>query len=455
MTDLPASEYVLNSFKQYAIYVCETRSIPRATDGLKSSQRKAIWVAKGKKEKIKTISLAGEMISKGLYVHGDQSASQAISLMAAPFCNNIPFFIGYGAFGTKVNPYGFGAPRYTYVKLNPFIEKLLFVDSEIIPMVDNYDGSTKEPLTFVPLIPLVFLNGVSGIAVGWSTEILRHDLEDIIQATIDVLKNKNIDNIKPFYKDFNIDIYEEENLKYVFSGKIEIINSTTVKITSLPPDYSLEKLKENLNNLCASGKIKDYEDVSTNNIEVIVKFSREILKKYNYEKLIDLFKLKVRKTERIVVIDFDGNTIKQYENHQDFFRNFVEWRKKLFYDRYKLKIKQAEEKIRFLDYLKKLHENEFVVFCGKASNKAKIVEFVKKVCEKIKDEELNKIINLPLYRWTKEDYDEIKAEMKKLKEDIKKYNEIIKSDRNIVEKYIEELEKLKIDLESHYKNYSE
>lgn len=445
--DVTTSKYILDSFKQYAIYVCETRSIPKVTDGLKSSQRKALWVAKGKREKIKTISLAGEMISRGLYVHGDSSASQAISLMAAPFCNNIPYFDGYGAFGTRVNPYGFGAPRYTYVKINSTAERLFFIDEEIIPMTENYDGSTIEPSTFIPLVPLVLLNGVSGIAVGWSTEILRHDIKDIINSTINVLSGEKIENLKPYYKDYDIDIIEDKNsLKYVFVGKIERVNSTTVKIKSLPPDLSLEKIKENLNNLISTNKIKDYEDVSTNNIEILVKMDRESLKKYSDDDLIEMFKLKTKKTERIVVIDFDGENIKQYESHYELIKNFVDWRLKFFYKRYELKIEQAKNKKEFLEILKKLHEKKFPAFCGKAKNKKDIIDFICKMFPEIEKSLIDKIINIPIYRWTLEEYEKIKLEIKELEEKIIEYNDLITDENKIKQKYIDELTELKKEI---------
>jgi len=167
------SDYIKDTSRDYSIYVCEQRAIPNVSDGLKDSQRKALWTIRNKSEKIKTISLAGEMISGGLYLAGDTSAAMAISMLAAPYVNNVTLLDGIGAFGTRVAPVeGIGAPRYTYVKKNKSSDMLLYKDLDIVPVKDNYDGSTKQPEHFLPLIPLVLLNGVSGIAVGWSTDIL-------------------------------------------------------------------------------------------------------------------------------------------------------------------------------------------------------------------------------------------------------------------------------------------
>ena len=145
------SDYLLDTSRDYSIYVCESRSIPKVTDGLKDGQRKALYLLRNRQDKIKTISLAGEMISSGLYLHGDSSASGAISLLAAPYTNNIPLLEGIGNFGTRVAPVeGIGAPRYTYVKRGTAAQNLVYQDLAIIPMQENYDGSTMEPVTFLP-----------------------------------------------------------------------------------------------------------------------------------------------------------------------------------------------------------------------------------------------------------------------------------------------------------------
>ena len=77
-----SSDYVKGTSREYSIYVCSSRAIPNISDGLKDSQRKALWMLRNKAEKIKTVSLSGEMISEGIYLSGDMSASMAISMLA-------------------------------------------------------------------------------------------------------------------------------------------------------------------------------------------------------------------------------------------------------------------------------------------------------------------------------------------------------------------------------------
>jgi DNA topoisomerase-2 len=89
------TEYIKSTSRDYSIYVCQSRGIPSICDGLKDAQRKALFVIKPKTDKIKTISLAGELISSNIYLHGDASAAETLSLMAATYCNNVPRRIRY------------------------------------------------------------------------------------------------------------------------------------------------------------------------------------------------------------------------------------------------------------------------------------------------------------------------------------------------------------------------
>jgi len=438
---MKTSRYILDTARDYAIYVCDQRALPRVTDGLKSSQRKAIWVARKHKGKIKTISLAGEMISSGLYVHGDSSASQVISLMAAKYCNNICWFDGYGAFGTIVDPKSFGAPRYTYVKLSDAAKRLLLIDEDIIPLQENYDGSTYEPETFLPLIPTVLLNGISGIAIGWATEILPHSSIDIIDATIRILKGEEIGNLLPKYENYDVNIIQKRNLEYEICGKIEKAGKTRLKIISIPPEMSLEHVKNHLVNLMEKDIIKNFEDLSTDRIEIEISCSREIADK-PADELIELFKLKTIKHERIVVIDFDGKTIKQYDSHDALIRRFVEWRKRYIKKRYEKRIETIQKEMRRIKSFLACYENDFP---GKIRRmKAKdIDEVLSKILGSENLEDVSYLKNLPIYKWSKEEYEKSEKTLEALEREMKDCLEILQDSEKIVNIYINELEELK------------
>lgn len=438
-----ASNYILETSRDYAIYVCDQRAIPMVTDGLKSGQRKALWLLRNKADKIKTVSLSGELISSGLYVHGDASASQTISLMAGPFCNNIPFVKGIGSFGTRVNPQAFGAPRYTYVKRNKASEEIMFKDLDIIPLKENYDGSTLEPVTFLPILPTVLLNGISGIAVGWSTEILPHSLKDLSAAVISVLEGKKIKPIKPSYDYLDIDVRDLGGGQWEFLGKVEKLDGSRVKVKSLPPDLSLEKFRERLDNFEEDSKILDYVDNSAEEIDIVIKFKRGTIEGDSEDQLVDFLKLKSKKTERIVVIGFDGNSIKQYETPEDLIVDFVTWRFNYYVKRYEKLLEDSGYELIYWLGLKACFDKNLPDSLLKAKNKQEIIEKISKITKDLDDKQKDKIASLPTYRWCKDYYEEVVKKIEELITDIEKYDDLLSNHDKIKDIFKEEVKALK------------
>lgn len=442
-----SSNYILDSSREYSVYVCEQRAIPKVTDGLKDSQRKALWLMRTRSEKQKTISLAGDMISSGLYLHGDQSAAGAISMLAAPFCNNVPLLEGIGTFGTRVAPVdGIGAPRYTYVKKNKASDMLMFRDLDVVPLKDNYDGSTKEPEYFLPLIPTVLLNGVSGIAVGWSTEILPRSLSDIIQATIDSLDCKKLKKLTPKYEYLDLAVKNIENSNvWEFCGKVDIVDTSTICIKELPPDMTLEKLKERLNVLEDEDKITGYTDRSTGKIDVMVRFKRGTIRDWTEDNAIDFFKLKQRKTERIVVIDWNGAAIRQYESAEKLIGDFVKWRLGYYTKRYEKLVADDEYELKFWLGLEACFKAKLPEELLKFTNKQQMLERVKEITLKLKldDVQVDKITTISSYKWAKDYLDEVKKMIAQLKDNIKNNKAILADPDKIREIYRNELLELK------------
>lgn len=442
----PTSDYILNTSKEFSIYVCSSRAIPSVTDGLKNGQRKALYLMMGHNSKVKTISLSGEMIQTELYVHGDASASDTISKLAAPYQNNVPLLDGVGAFGTRVDPYAVGAPRYTYVKKSSMTEKLLYTDKDLIPMVENFSGNMMEPITFLPIIPLVLLNGVSGIAVGWSTNILPRSLKDLVQATKDALQGKKVEKIIPSYDKFDVDIEEIEDNSYEIKGKVSIKDTSTVLVTELPPDLSLEKFKDKLDRLEEGKIINGYIDNSTKHIHIEVKFRRDDLKNLNENQLIDLLKLKAKKTERIVVIDWNGKSIKQYENAETLIEEFVKWRFNFYVDRYQKLFNDDNNELNYWKGVKLCFDKDLPSQLNTARDKKHLEEMIVNITSSLNldDKQVDKISQFPSYRWSKDNYKNVQNKIKELESQIKKYEKMLKNHSLIVKEYEKELDAISI-----------
>lgn len=440
------TDYIKSTSREYSIYVCQSRGIPNISDGLKDAQRKALFVIKPMGEKIKTISLAGTMISSNLYLHSDSSATDTLSLMAAPYCNNVPLLHGIGAFGTKVGPTDWGAPRYTYLKKNSITEALIYPDYDIIPLKENYDGSVMEPKHFLPLVPLVLLNGISGIAVGWSTEILPRNLQDLIDACIKTLDGKKFDKLVPTYDYLACKTRNIGGNAWEFTGKVRL-DGSTIWIEELPPSLTLEKFKARLNQMEDDGHINTYIDRSTKEIKIEVRFKRGTINNWTEDKAIEYFKLKSKTTERIVVLDWDGNSIKQYEDAETLVREFVEWRLGWYRVRYDKLVADTTYALCFNLALKECVDKNLPKFLPTAQNKAQVVEQVRKICDKAKipldDDQIDRIAALPSYRWAKSYYAEIVDQINNLTETISDYQDILSKPERMKKIYRDELVTLK------------
>jgi len=448
MTDLesiPTSTFLKDISREYSIYVCQSRGIPSVSDGLKDAQRKTLFVMKTHNDKLKTISLAGRLISENIYLHSDASACDTISLMAAPYCNNVPLLSGIGAFGTRVGPSDWGAPRYTYVKKNAFTESLIYQDYDIIPLKENYDGSVLEPKHFLPLIPLVLLNGVSGIAVGWSTEILPRSLLDLIDSTLAALDNKKkLPDLLPNYEYLGCIVRGIGDNAYEFTGKVSIDGSSII-VRELPPDLSLEKFKARLNKMEDEEQIQTYVDRSTKDIQIEVRFKRGSIAGWTEDKAIEFLKLRSKTTERIVVLDWDGNNIKQYDNTEKLIRDFVEWRLRFYAVRYKKLIADTTYQLNWNLALKLCYDKGIPAFLPKAQNRAEIIAKICEITAKIAlhDEQRDRLAALPSYRWAKDAYDEVLSRIAELTTTIVEYEAILASPDKMRAIYRQEVVALK------------
>lgn len=441
---MSSSEYIKKISKEYALYVCENRGIPNIGDGLKSVQRKMLWTIKNRGDKIKTISLVGAAIEDNIYVHGDAAGSTAVSQMAAPYKNNVCLIDGIGNFGSRINPEGWAAPRYTYVKKNKITEKLVYTDINIVPLVENYDGSTMEPEMFLPLIPLILLNGVSGIAVGWATEILPRSYKNIVQACIDELKGKRLKRILPSFDYLDCDVSQIDHNSYEISGKIKKIDSSTVSVIELSPFISLEKFKENLDALEEKGIINSYQDKSTKTINVIVKYPRGSVKNKSDEDIIRELKLVQRKTENLVALDFNTGTPIQYKDEIHIIKEFVEWRLLWFTLRYEKIIEDDEYELTYFKGLKTCIQKKLSDKINKLKSKQLLKDEVNTLTSNsLDDKQVERLVAIPFYKWTSDFINEVNDKIKKLEDGISKNKEILSDDENLKQIYISELEELK------------
>lgn len=447
-TTISSSDFVLSTSREYSIYVAQQRAIPHIADGLKTGQRIALWLLRNKSEKIKTVGLSGSMASERLYVHGDVSANNAISMLAAPFKNNIPLIDGLGAFGSRTKPVdGIGAPRYTEVKRSLAAQSFLYNDLPQVPLVDNYDGSNQQPAHFLPLIPIVLLNGVVGVAVGFSTDILPRALGDIITATIAAVKDNKIKEPQPYYARYDVGVKQLTPSQWELTGRVTIQDSSTMIVTELPPGLTLESFKKRLIAMEDSDDIVNFVDASSDSIRVEIQMKRGSLKNWTEQQAIDFLKIKEKVTERLVVVDYDGNRIVQHESTTSLIREFANWRLGWYEKRYQKLHQDRNDELVYWKLLALLFKAGFTkklgTFPKKSDMEMEVINVAQRGKLKLLDGNVEKAVGLPTYRWTKDFEAEVGKKIEELEAEIADYADILVKPERRRAIYLGELEALK------------
>ena len=194
---LDLATYVERAYLEYAMSVVKGRALPAVQDGQKPVQRRILFAMKemglthGAKP-VKSARVVGEILGK-YHPHGDISAYEAMVRMAQDFTLRYPLIDGVGNFGSRDGD-GAAAMRYTEARLTPLAELLLSeLHQGTVDFVPNYDGAFEEPTSLPARLPIVLLNGASGIAVGMATEIPSHNLGEVTQAAIALLKKPSLE----------------------------------------------------------------------------------------------------------------------------------------------------------------------------------------------------------------------------------------------------------------------
>lgn len=194
---LPLDTYAERAYLEYAMSVVKGRALPEVADGQKPVQRRILYAMKemglstGAKP-VKSARVVGEILGK-YHPHGDSSAYEALVRMAQDFTLRYPLIDGQGNFGSRDGD-GAAAMRYTEARLTPIADLLLSeIDQGTVDFIPNYDGAFEEPQLLPARLPMVLLNGASGIAVGLATEIPPHNLTEVAAAAVALLKQPDLD----------------------------------------------------------------------------------------------------------------------------------------------------------------------------------------------------------------------------------------------------------------------
>lgn len=262
-------------FVEYASYFVLNRAIPELRDGLKPVQRRILHTLfqmnDGRFHKLANV--IGE--SMKLHPHGDASISDALVVLA-----NKGFFMEtQGNFGNLLTGHPPAAARYIECRLSPLALETLFNES-LTEMVPSYDGRTLEPVCLPAKLPVALMLGTEGIAVGMATKILPHNLKELWEAQVAILKKKKIELFPDFALGGQVDVsaYDDGRGKVEVRAKIETIDPKRVKITEIPHGTTTESLIASIEGAVQKDRVKlaSIDDFTTDRAEIELTLSRGV-----------------------------------------------------------------------------------------------------------------------------------------------------------------------------------
>ncbi|KAM3923871.1 DNA topoisomerase 2-alpha [Leptodactylus fuscus] len=314
------------------------RSIPSLVDGLKPGQRKVLFTCfkRNDKREVKVAQLAGSVAEMSAYHHGETSLMMTIINLAQNFMgsNNINLLQPIGQFGTRLHGGKDAAsPRYIFTMLST-LARLLFpsVDDSVLKFI--YDDNQKvEPEWYIPIIPMVLVNGAEGIGTGWSCKIPNYDVREIVNNIRKMLDGEEPQPMLPSYKNFKGVIQELGPNQYILNGEVSVLDATTIEISELPVRTWTQNYKEQVLEPMLNGTektpalITDYKEYHTDTtVKFIVKMTEEKLAEAEAHGLHKIFKLQTPLTCNSMVLFDHTGCLKKYETVLDILREFYDLR---------------------------------------------------------------------------------------------------------------------------------
>ena len=277
----PLKEYTERAYLDYSMYVILDRALPQIGDGLKPVQRRIIYamselgLSATSKPK-KSARTVGDVIGK-FHPHGDSACYEAMVLMAQGFSYRYPLVIGQGNWGSTDDPKSFAAMRYTESRLAPYTKSLLQeLGQGTVDWTPNFDGTLNEPVVLPARLPNLLLNGTAGIAVGMSTDVPPHNLNEVASALVHLIDNPKatvqqlMKHIKaPDFPTGGELVSSQEDIREIYTtggGTLRLrasykMEGSDIVITSLPHQISGAKLQEQIAAQMRNKKLPQVDDL--------------------------------------------------------------------------------------------------------------------------------------------------------------------------------------------------
>jgi len=435
------NDFYMNDYLSFAGYD-NWRKIASYVDGLKPSARKCIYtiLSKNISNPKKVSQIKSSVAEYTSYIHGDDSLVGVIVNLAQNFvgANNIPLLKCEGNFGNRTQPSA-SAARYIFTCKEDYLDLIFNSDDNNVLIEQIFEGEKIEPKYYVPIIPLILVNGSEGLSVGFSQKILPRNPIDLVNAIKEILDDKEISiDLIPYFKGFSGKVFRREEGGFEIHGTFKKIGDKLV-IDELPIGYDLKSYKKVLNTLEEKKVISDYNDLTdtkTDKFQFSIKY-KDLDKKTDYE-ILETFKLIKRVSENFTTMD-ENNVVKVFSDEKEILKNYVNIRLQYYTKRKEYKIEKIEYELLILrnklKFISDIISKKLII-----SNKSKqnIIEQMDELnyYNKIEDS-YDYLLRMQMYSLTSEKIDELKTQLLNKKNEL---NEL--KNKDIKDWYKEDLDKL-------------
>jgi DNA topoisomerase-2 len=321
------------------------RSIPSVVDGLKPGQRKVLFASFKKRltSEMKVAQLSGYVAEQTAYHHGEASLHATIVAMAQAFVgsNNVPLLEPIGQFGTRLAGGDDAASaRYLFTRLSPLTRLIFPAEDDVLLPSNEEDGQLIEPKTYVPVVPLLLINGCEGIGTGWSTNIPPVNPLDLIDYMLQLLHTVgSFDQapgtfLPPFFAGFKGSISPSEEHEQIWNVcGVFTRTETHVVITELPVRVWTEDYKQHLDTLCSDSRsgCQSYREFhSESSIHFQVAMDPTTLSQMTDDGIAHLFKLKRQLRSSNMHALTAAGEMRKYDTAADIVKDFMPVRLQLY-----------------------------------------------------------------------------------------------------------------------------
>ncbi len=451
-------------FGNYSKYIIQERALPDLRDGLKPVQRRVLYAMQDlrlthKSPYKKSARVVGDVIGK-YHPHGDTSVYDAMVRLAQEWKVNMPLVDMHGNKGS-VDGDSPAAMRYTETRLGKISSQLLVdIDKDLVPFSPNFDDSELEPTVLPARYPNLLVNGSTGIASGYSTNIPPHNLKELIKALIYILKNDSVtlSNITRFIKgpDFPTggSVSSSKSIKEAYrSGKGKVVITSTwsfnekakqIEITEIPYEVNKSDLVKKLDDLIRNNKVPGVKEVRDDtdrkglqitllckpeiNVDLVMNYlfkSTDLRKNYSF----NMVAIKDKKPELLGLLDI--------------LQSFADFQIEIYTKLYKFELIKLEKRLEIVEGLVKVVDiiDQIIESIRKSKNKKEAREGIMKKFG-FTENQAEAIVTLRLYRLSSTDLSELEEELKLLKKSITHFKKGIKNKEYLKENIINELEAL-------------